>query len=144
MKKILWFDNDIIYLAPYVDVLTEKGFAVEVAETTGEAERAINETPYPDLLILDVQVPIRTDSELLDYPPDETESGHSTGLCFFKRYKAALTEHGTSVLALTVRVDDEIRKEFFKAGLPERNFATKYGLRDVAKLLERVNSVLSD
>jgi CheY-like chemotaxis protein len=141
MTKILWFDNDTQRQTIAVDVLRKQGYEVKLVPNLTEAESSLAESEW-DLLILDVQIPI-AETEVEEFPPDQTAAGHSTGLAFFRRHKDELRESDTQVLVLTVRTDEQVRKEFMAEGLPEEGFATKYGLRDMDDLLDRVKLLLT-
>ncbi|MGA9773440.1 MAG: hypothetical protein WBV94_30695 [Blastocatellia bacterium] len=140
-KRVLWLDNDTNFLTPYAEELTDNDFEIQISKSVAEAESLLNESDY-DLLILDVMIPTLNDDEEKIYPVKETEYGHKTGLCFYKRMKKVLDEKKTVVIVRTVRLDQQIKDEFRQAGLPKENFVTKFALRRTEDFLEKVNSIL--
>lgn len=142
--RILWLDNDVNYLMPYVEELKREGFDVTVVRTVGEAEFRLDDPKGVryDLLILDVMIPTKNESEEADYPPEETAHGYRTGLVFYRRRKKALAAAGMKILVFTVVLEDEVCNDFTAEGLPEENYATKYSLRDASAFLRRVRSIL--
>ena len=147
-KTILWLDNDPAYINPFVLALRDDkmgpGCDVKVITTVTEAEHLIEanrEDPY-NLLILDVMIPTKNEEEEKNYPPSETADGRHTGLVFYKNMGKTLAGLGTRVLAMTVRLDSEISRDFVEAGLPEKCFATKLELRDITAFLSKVNHLL--
>ncbi len=140
-KRVIWLDNDTDYLSPYIDELKDNDFEIRVSKSVLEAETFIKENKY-ELLILDVMIPTVNEEEEKFYPVKETQYGHQTGLCFYKRMKKVLDEKKTAVLVNTVRLDQQIKDEFQQAGLPKENFATKFALRSTDEFLDKVNSIL--
>jgi Response regulator containing a CheY-like receiver domain and a GGDEF domain len=139
--RILWLDNDLTYIMPYVAVLRDEGYAVTAVTTPLEAEAAINNSQF-ELLIVDAMIPTKTESEENLYNPAETDFGHKTGVVFYQRNQKRLTSAKTKVLVLTVRLDRDVANDFFQAGLPRDCFTTKLALRDVRTLSMKVESVL--
>jgi CheY-like chemotaxis protein len=138
--QILWLDNDVYDIKPYVDALRDEGYQVTVVSTVGDADMLIGRERY-DLLILDVMVPTKNEEEEAHYLPEETEQGLKTGLILYRRLKRKL--EGAKVLVLTVRLDKAIEEEFFAAGLPRECFETKYTLREAGVFLDKVKSLLT-
>jgi CheY-like chemotaxis protein len=139
--QILWLDNDVAYLEPYVEALKDSGYETTVVATVGEATYRINNGVY-NLVIIDVMVPTKSVEEELIFKPEETEYGQKTGFIFYKHIQSQLIQHGTKVLIMTVRLDRDILDEFVHAGLQREQFATKFSLRDVNVFLKRIQSVL--
>jgi CheY-like chemotaxis protein len=141
--RVLWLDNDLAYLEPYVEALTDEGYAVTVVASVGEAEYRLKREQF-DLVILDVMIPTKDDKEEVDYTPDDTEQGQKTGLVFYRRVRDLLARLKTRVLVMTVRLDEDVLNEFRNYDLPRDRFATKFALREVDVFLDKVNSVLND
>ncbi|MBV8857609.1 MAG: hypothetical protein JOZ02_11810 [Acidobacteria bacterium] len=142
--RILWLDNDVNYLMPYVGALKAEGFEVTVVRSVGEAAFRLadpNGGRY-NLLILDVMIPSKNESEEADYTPEETGHGYRTGLVFYRRRKKELAEAGTKVLVLTVMLGGEVLNDFIAEGLPAENYATKYSLRAMPTFRRRIRSIL--
>jgi CheY-like chemotaxis protein len=141
MPKVLWLDNDLTNIEPYVEIMRDSGIEVGLASTITQAEEQLK-SEY-DLLILDVMIPTKTEREEEVYHPEETESGRKTGLVFYKRMKQSLEQRGCKLLVLTVRLDEGILREFLAAGLPRGSYETKMTLREAPIFLERVKGILS-
>lgn len=142
-KRALWLDNDRAYIKPYEDALIGAGYDLTVFRTVGEADSSVRNNSY-DLVILDVMVPTKGAEEEKLYPPEETDFGHKTGLVFYRRVKELLDDAQSKVLVMTVRLDESVKDEFIKAGLPNQNFATKFALRDAAVFLNKIKSVMTE
>jgi DNA-binding response OmpR family regulator len=142
-KRILFLDNDTAYVKPYQEVLEDEGYQVKVAESVTEAEQYLKTENY-DLLILDVMVPPMSDQELIQYSPQETKLGLTTGLLFYKLNKERLEKNGIRVLVMTIRLDKYIMDEFIKAGLPIASYATKYAMSDPDEFLGNVRRILAE
>jgi len=142
-KQVLWLDNDAAYLRDYQDLLAEEGFEVTLATSVSEAEACIETRRY-DLLIIDVMIPTKSETEERLYPPDRTDKGFKTGLVFYRRMKSRLDSLGSDVLVLTVRLDQDILSEFLEAGLPRECFATKFQLREAEAFRRKVKAVLGE
>jgi CheY-like chemotaxis protein len=140
-RQILWLDNDIYYIRPYVEALHLEGYDVMVVGTVSDADVSLEEHSY-ELFILDAMIPTKDEREEATYPPEETENGHKTGLVFYRRRKQKLNQAGTRVLVLTVRIDEDIAEQFISDGLPKECFATKFNLRETGAFLSRVKSLL--
>lgn len=140
-KHILWLDNDLPYIRPYVKALRMKDYEVADVAVVSKAEHLLEQFPF-DLIILDVMVPTQTVDESRNYSFTETDKGHKTGLVFYKRIRDKMGDKLPTVLVMTVRLDQEIKKEFIKSGLKEENFNTKYSLRDVSKFLKKIQSII--
>jgi len=145
MSRILWLDNDLAETRPYVSALTRNGYDVTVVKSISECEQHLEADTvalHHDLLILDVMVPTKNESEEEKYPPDATQRGTVTGLAVWRHWSARLRENGTKVLILTVRLDQTIKNDFINSGLPRDSFATKLDLRDTERFVECVNRIL--
>jgi len=140
-KRIIWIDNDRANVRAYVTGLQEAGYAVEVVTSVSKAEEVLRTQQF-HLLILDVMIPTMSEQEEANYPPDETDNGHSTGLLFYKRMGDALTKAGTVVMALTVRIDKHVRRAFEESGLPPSHFVTKMEIRAWPDFLRKVEELL--
>lgn len=134
--RVLWLDNDLANVEPWVETLKDEGFEPDVVETVAEAEKALSTNKY-DLLILDVMIPTMNDQEELRYKPEITALGNKTGLLFYKFNKETFEKTGTKVLIMTVRLDKVIMDEFINAGLPKNSYATKYELRKAPVFIKK-------
>jgi CheY-like chemotaxis protein len=141
-KSILWIDNDLPYIRPYRQALEKKGYFVEAVSSLGDAERLAEEKSF-DLIIIDVMVPTQNEEEAANYPYVSSDYGHKTGLLFYRRMKEKLGKHLPVIVALTVRLDQDIRDEFVQSGLNKENFFTKYSVREVPQFLNKIESILS-
>jgi len=139
-KKVLWFDNDLDYLEPYVTELREAGHTVTTVGTLADADRELSANQF-DLLILDVMIPTRSADEERLYPPTETDRGTSTGLLYYNKWKAHLHTAGTKIFILTVRLDKNIRAAFIDAGVPKWAVARKLDLRTVDDFTCKINQI---
>ncbi len=140
--RVLWLDNDLANVEPWVETLKDEGFEPDVVETVAEAEKALSTNKY-DLLILDVMIPTMNDQEELRYKPEITALGNKTGLLFYKFNKETFEKTGTKVLIMTVRLDKVIMDEFINAGLPKNSYATKYELRKAPVFIKKIQSILN-
>lgn len=140
---ILWLDNDLPYIRPYVKALRDKGYEVNDVATLTEAEELLKEHKF-DLAILDVMVPTQSEEEIENYPNNKTDFGHKTGVVFYKRMRNILKDKMPLVAVMTVRLDQDIRDEFVESGLNPKNFSTKYNVRDVSDFLQMIKSVLAN
>lgn len=141
-KRILWLDNDPAYLEPFIEVLTDESYEVEVVATVADAEKALRAHKY-DLLVLDVMIPTVNPDEEKRFDPTLTQLGYKTGLIFYTLNKGLITSSGIKILVMTVRLDKSIMDEFVTAGLSPSCFATKYDLRDTTVFLAKIQSVLN-
>jgi len=139
-ERILWIDNDKVFLQPLILRLTAEGYTVKQVFTLVEGVKEIENNNY-DLLILDVMLPIREGEETL-FPPKDTDLGRKAGLVFYNKYKRVLEEKGIVVFVFTIREDFAIRDEFLTAGLPAQNFMTKSEGGDAAIFLARIKELL--
>jgi CheY-like chemotaxis protein len=145
MRRILWLDNDLAETKPYVSALTRNGYDVTVVKSVSECEQRLGAdtvASHFDLLILDVMVPTKNETEEEKYPPDVTQRGTVTGLAVWKQWSDRLSKNGTKTMVLTVRLDQNVKDEFIVAQLPKEAFATKLDLRDTEKFVAHVNRVL--
>ena len=142
MGRILWFDNDLDYLEPYVEELRDQGHGVTTVGTLADADLELTNSVY-DLLILDVMIPTHSEEEEERYPPDATNKGTSTGLLYYRTWRDRLQQSGTATLVLTVRLDSTIRQPFIDAGLPPSAVARKMDVRDVNDFMKKVEQALS-
>jgi CheY-like chemotaxis protein len=140
-KSILWLDNDLPYIQTYVNALKARDYDVSDVAHLTKAESLLAEKSF-DLVIIDVMVPTQDAQEQTNYPEIQTDSGHMTGLVFYKRLREKFSDKAPPALVLTVRLDQEIRDAFVKAGLASQNFVTKYELRDVNDFLKKIKSLI--
>ena len=138
--RILWIDNDIPFLRPYVNALLKRGDQVNVLASLAEAENLLMENTF-DLVIIDVMVPTQTEEEKRNYPSDRSDYGHKTGLIFYNRIRHNLGEKLPAVAVMTVRLDQDIKDEFVQNGLKPENFLTKYSVRDITRFLKKIDSI---
>ncbi len=139
-KRVLWIDNEDIFIRPHIFRLRAEGYTVVQALSLTDGEQEIKKHQY-DLLILDVMMNESAEEEA-SYPPAETDFGKKAGLLFYRRFAGLLARRGTKLLVLTVRVDPGIRREFLDAGLPAGCFVTKAEVRDTAVFLSKVGETL--
>jgi CheY-like chemotaxis protein len=136
-KRVLWLDDDLARLDPFIATLSDSGYEVDAVGTVSEAEYFLRTKKY-GLLILDVMIPTVSEDEEKRYDPNSTNRGLKTGLIFYDLHKEVLEKARIHVLVMTVILDKEIRDDFIRAGLPHDCFATKYELRDVSVFLNTV------
>lgn len=142
-KRILWLDNDLPYIRPYVNTLRASGYEVNEVVSLSEAETILEQSQIPfALIIIDVMVPTQDESELENYPVEATDFGHKSGLVFYNRIKSRYGQTMPPVAVTTVRLDQDIRNEFIESGLEEKNFLTKYDVRDPADFIRRVRTII--
>jgi CheY-like chemotaxis protein len=141
-KRILWVDNDLGYINTFADNLRAEGYDVKEARFVSAAEALLQKERF-NLIILDTMIPVLP-SEEADYPPEETNSTHNTGLIFFKRWKDYLGQAETPILVMTVRVDEEIARQFKDMGLQASHFFTKHELRRWPDFLQQVKNHLAE
>jgi CheY-like chemotaxis protein len=142
-KEIIWLDNDAAFVEPYVQQLNDEGYKVSVVETVTEAEEALGGHRY-DLLILDAMIPTKNEEEEKRFPPDETNRGLNMGLAFYRRWRGPLRDSETRVLALTVRIDEAIQREFMNLGLPPEGFTRKTRVKRVQDVSQKVRALIGD
>lgn len=140
-KHILWLDNDLPFIRPYVNALKSKDYDVTQVASLSQAEALVGHQTF-DLVIIDVMVPTQDDAELADYPDLETDYGHKTGLLFYNRIKQTLGSNLPPVAVTSVRLDQEIINEFVESGLKAENFLTKYSVRDTSDFLKKVRCIM--
>ena len=140
-KRVLWLDNDLPYMEPYLNVLRDNGYEVDLVATLSDAEYLLRTKKY-GLLILDVMIPTVSEEEEKRYHPNLTDRGLKTGLVFYNLNKKLLEESRMHVLVMTIRLDQGIRDEFIGAGLPRDCFATKFALRNMTAFLQTVQSLI--
>ena len=140
-KKVLWLDNDSAYLEDYVKTLEGAGYVVKVVTNVTAAENELQKGRY-DLLLLDVMIPTKSESEEELYPPEATDSGLKTGLVFYQRMKSVLEAGHTAVLVMTVRLDSGILEGFVEAGLDRGQFSTKMALRETQTFMAKIEKII--
>ena len=140
---ILWLDNDVSYVEPYLGVLTDEGYSATVVPDVSGAEELLRAGRFR-LVIVDVMIPLQTAEEERHYEPNLTDRGHRTGVLFYKRWRAALAELDTKILVFTVRLDRKIRDDLRAVGLGEDSFATKMSLRDAQLFLQKIRNLIGD
>jgi CheY-like chemotaxis protein len=140
-KRILWLDNDLAQLQPFVEALEDENYSVKTVESLTEAETYLQEAKF-DLMIIDAMIPTLNSNEEMRYQPTETDLGYKTGLVFYQHNRDILQKAGTGVIVMTVRLDKAIKDEFIKAGLPGDAFATKYEMAEPVKFLNKVRNTI--
>jgi CheY-like chemotaxis protein len=142
-KDILWLDNDIPYIRPYVNKLRANGYQVHQVGSLSDAEELLDQSKTPfGLIIVDVMVPTRDEAELANYPVKATDYGHKSGLVFYNRMKKKYGSKLPPVAVTTVRIDQDIRDEFIESGLEQEHFLTKFDVRDPADFLKRITAII--
>lgn len=139
-KRILWLENEIVYIKPLLFRLEHCGYDVQHASTVSEAMDKLTSESC-DLLILDVMMPV-SEAEEIWLPPLDTNLGNESGLAFYNRYGHSLEQMGVKILVLTIRDDRYIREKFQAAGLPKENFMSKSEAREPSALLALVEQLL--
>ena len=142
MAKILWVDNDVVFLRPAKLRLKLLGHEVNQATTLTQATIEIETNPY-DLVILDLMMPVKLEEENL-FPPSETNNGRKSGLALYRRLKSTLESKKIRSLVLTIREESELKKECLEAGISERNYITKSEISDLSLLADRVKQALEN
>ena len=142
-KNILWIDNDIPFIRPYVNDLRKRGDTVDAVASLSEAEDLLGKHAY-DLVIVDVMVPTQNEREISNYPSGESDFGHQTGLMFYSRVRQMLGNKLPKVAVMTVRLDQDIKDLFIQRGLKRENFLTKYSVREIPRFLEKIDSIIAD
>jgi CheY-like chemotaxis protein len=143
--KILWVDNDRVFLEPHLLRLQVEGYEVVQAFTLTQGMTEL-ETGRFDMLILDVMMPVKEHEEMR-FPPDQTDCGRKSGLVFYRQCKrtGVLNNRGqreVPVLVFTIREDGEIKAEFLRAGLPPDHFMTKSEGADAGLFAAKVGWLL--
>ena len=106
-KRILWLDNDKVFLRPSLFRLELAGFTVTQVFSTTEALQELDSGQF-DMLILDLMLQVSEDEEDL-FPAWETNSGTETGFVFYKKFGEDLEQRGTKLMVYTIREDKYIR-----------------------------------
>jgi len=140
-KRILWIDNDTVWLSTFRKSLIQEGYEVNQVLSLTRGFEELERDKY-DLLILDVMMPVRTEEEG-DYPSSKTNGGHKSGLVFYVKHKETLAAKGIAVFVFTIREDQQIRDDFFALGLPERCYMTKAEAGEIDVFLERVEELIA-
>ena len=140
-KKILWLDNEPRMIEPFVLILRDEGYEVDVAPTLQRADYLLKTKRY-NLLLLDVMIPTLDEEEEMRYSPDRTDFGLKTGLVFYEVNRSLLDAASTQVLVMTMRMDKDIFEEFVAAGLPETCISTKLEMSEVNTFIEKIESLI--
>jgi CheY-like chemotaxis protein len=128
--RILWLDNDRIFIRPLLRRLRGEGHVVDHVTTAAEAlSKLAQPGPMYDVIILDVMLSVTPEDEAHGLSAGATNSGRQAGLVFYRRFLAP-NPTGPRVVVLTIREDAEIREAFSAAGLPVRQFRTKGEVAD--------------
>jgi CheY-like chemotaxis protein len=138
--KILWIDNDKLFLDMAIFRLQEEGHDVTQVYTVADGLARLSKGHY-NLVILDVMMPLAPEEDAL-LPEVETDFGKKTGLVLYKRIRGPLVESKTPVLVFTIREDPTIREELQAAGLPAGSFMTKSEGADTRVLARKVTELL--
>ena len=136
-NRILWIDNDIAYVRPYVNALRSEGYEVVLASTITDAKTALSKFEF-DLVIIDIMIPTVSEEESLEYNAIETDFGHNIGLflgLWIKNHYPHLP-----IIGCSARLDTEIRDNFMRFGAA---FLTKYSIREIPVFLRHINVVLN-
>ena len=135
LPTVLWLDNDLAFLWPYIDALRDAGYRVVVAERIGEARRLISTERRLDVAVLDVMIPLFEDEAGGEATQDIAEShgGYRAGLLVGRYIRE--NRPGLPFIGLSVRADQDIRTWFELHGA---GFATKFELSDPGHLVEFV------
>lgn len=114
MDRILFVDDELVYVADYIEALRTKKFRVDFCETAEESvRRMIDNEPY-DLVVLDDQMP-----PPVGLSPSATNWGRDTGLWALGQAKERILSQATPVVILTNRKLEDVRSAVQKRGLPE-------------------------
>jgi len=141
MCRVLWIDDDRLFLEPHVLTLELEGYRVDRAYTLSEAATLLFANKY-SLVILDIMLSVKAEEEA-EYPPSQTEHGKKAGVVFLKKHIELLRAEGTKVLVFTIRSEDGLRDELARAGLEEDSFMTKAEGEDTAVFLKKVQSIIA-
>ncbi len=118
-KSILVIDDEPYYLEGHILALEEAEFLVEIAESASDALERLGRTPIPDLIILDLIMPV----SLEDAGP---ANGTSTGLHLLEQIRTNLGLV-VPIIVLTVVATSETHQEV-------QVLEQKYGRRAVIRL----------
>ena len=140
-QPTLWLDNDAGHMEEYENMLREEGYEVARETTVTKAQAELERDPPPDLLILDIMIPIQN-GEQTQYPPKATDMGHKTGLVFYENNRERIEKNNIQVLVVTIRTDLVTFEACRDAGIPEKAFITKYDLATKLDLAERVREMI--
>jgi DNA-binding response OmpR family regulator len=117
---ILIVDDDEIYAQGLKELLSRRGYKdIEIA-LNGDSGLTAILGKQPDLVILDIIMPVGENVSLAEGNPD----GFSTGLVLLERMKA----HNASmdnVLVISVRWESSIRQQLHDVGVSADNILTK-------------------
>jgi DNA-binding response OmpR family regulator len=117
---ILIVDDDEIYNRGLKELLSRRGYKdIEIALDGFSGLTAILEK-QPDLIILDIMMPIGDDVSLAEDNPD----GFSTGLVLLKQMKARNISMD-NVLVISVRWENNIHQALYDMGISRDNILTK-------------------
>jgi len=141
-KRILWIDNDRVFLRPHRLRLDTEGYMVKQTYILKEGIDDLEKDNY-DLVILDIMMPVKEHEEAL-FPPSITDEGRKSGLIFYKKCINIMKEKRIPVLVFTIREDADIRNGFLDAGLSAKNFMTKSEGADTAVFLAKVKELLAE
>lgn len=141
-KRLVWADNDKVFLGPHLLRLQFEGYEVERTFTITKAEQKLRSDKF-SLIILDCMMPV-TPSEEDAYSAKETNFGKKTGLVFYHRWKEWLASRNVTVLIFTIREDSAIQSKFMNEGLPSRNFMTKSEGKRPTVLVARVRELMEE
>ena len=141
-KRILWVDNDKVFLAPHILRLRIEGYVVDQVLTLQEGLDALVKSHY-DLLILDMMMPIGSEDNGA-FSETATNFGKNGGAALFKVAKDTISRMGCATLVFTIRSDHAIRKVLADAGIPVENLMTKAQGADTADFLKKVRQLLKE
>ena len=108
MPNILWIDDEPYYLEAHKTALEEAGYEVEIAENEKKALARFERHPWPDLIILDIIMPIDDD----DPGPD---NGMSTGIHLLKEISHNIKKE-IPIIVITIVASDSVHDELIRIG----------------------------
>lgn len=136
--QILWVDDDVAQIALYVAALKDEGLSVMTVKTVTAAKQAILEKPTIRLAILDVMIPLASESEMAEFS-EESAGGGRTGIALARWIRSQ--RPNLTVIGMTVRLDREVKDWFARYGA---GCVTKLDMREVDAMVRFVKRTLGD
>ena len=133
LKKLLWVEDDLFYIRPYIEALEEKGYEVLTAKSITEAQNLMTQNRIR-IVITDIMIPSKDEPEQV-----ETKGGYETGIVLARWIRKNYPH--TPILGLTVNTDFEIRQRFMRYGSA---FESKFTLREIREFVEYVTRMLKE
>lgn len=143
MAKILWMDNDKVFLWPHVARLEDAKHYVKRAYSVSEAEKLLKEEKGWDLVIIDPMMNVSEEEEK-DYLPSETDGGLKAGVVFFIKNKQVMKDMGVRAVVFTMREDQEIIEDFMKCGMLKEAIKNKMDASDTADFLDWIEETVGE